>query len=240
MTPVSASFYCFAHRGARGYEPENTLIAFERAIELGAHWIEADVFAVENHLLVFHDEWLERTTNGAGRVEQSSLEYLRTLDAGKGQQIPLLTELLDLIDARAGVNVELKGRSTAVLAAKLIEERLSDSKWHEDQFIVSSFNHPELLAFSSLMPEIRIGALTGGIPLGFAAFADELCAWSVHASIEFVNREFVEDAHERGKKMFVYTVNHPDDFARLLELGVDGVFTDYPDRFCSGAHQHET
>lgn len=232
MTWVPGSFFCFAHRGARGYEPENTLVAFDRALDLGARWIEADVFAVENELLVFHDEWLERTTNGTGRVMQSSLQYLRTLDAGKGQKIPLLTEVMELIDARAGINIELKGEGSAAPTARLIEKSLKKSRWTENHFLVSSFNHPELLAFSSLLPEIRIGALTGSIPLGLAAFADELGAWSVHASIEFVNREFVEDAHERGKKMFVYTVNHQYDFARLLDLGVDGVFTDYPDRFC--------
>jgi glycerophosphoryl diester phosphodiesterase len=218
-----------------GYEPENTLSSFRKALELGADWIETDVYAVDGELVLIHDDRLDRTTNGTGTVTQSSLEYLRSLDAGKGQQIPLLSEALELIDASAGLNIELKGAGTASLVARSIQESLLGSKWREDQFIVSSFDHPELLAFSILMPEIRIGALTAGIPLGYAGFAESLNAWSVHASIEFVNREFVADAHERGKKIFVYTVNHPDDFARLRRIGVDGVFTDYPDRcFATG------
>jgi glycerophosphoryl diester phosphodiesterase len=139
-----------------------------------------------------------------------------------------------LIDGAAGLNIELKGAGTANLVADLLKQVCSRTKWEHEQFIVSSFNHPELLAFSSLMPEIRIGALTDGIPLGYAAFAEQLSAWSVHASLEFVDREFVENAHSRGMKMFVYTVNRPDELTRVLEMGVDGVFTDYPDRLCPG------
>jgi glycerophosphoryl diester phosphodiesterase len=231
MTEQPREFYCFAHRGASGYAPENTLRSFSKALELGARWIELDVFAVERQLIVFHDERLDYKTNGVGLVTDASLAYIRSLDAGEGEQIPLLAEVLDLIDGSAGLNIELKGERTAAPVAVQIEQALRGSKWKEDQFIVSSFNHPELLAFSGVMPEIRIGVLTKSIPQGYAAFAEAMGAWSVHASLEHVTREFVEDAHARGKKMFVYTVNHPDDFAELVEMGVDGVFTDYPDRF---------
>ena len=227
-------FYIIAHRGAKGYEPENTLLAFAKALELGARWIETDVYAVEDELVLIHDDRLERTTNGAGYVTESSLEYLRSLDAGKGQRIPFLTEAIDLIDGRAGINIELKGPDTAAPLARLLTRVLSGSRWQREQFIVSSFNHPELLAFARQMPDIRIGALTASLPLGYAAFAEPLSAWSIHASVECVNREFVEDAHKRGKKMFVYTVNHPENFRRVRSLGVDGIFTDFPDRFTGG------
>ena len=87
---------CFAHRGASGHEPENTLSAVEKAIELGADWIEVDVHAVKGELIVVHDERLERTTNGGrGYVTEKPLAYLRSLDAGKGQRIPALREILD-------------------------------------------------------------------------------------------------------------------------------------------------
>ena len=232
-------FFLFAHRGAKGYEPENTLSAFTKALDLGAGWIEADVYLVEDEIVVIHDDRLERTTNGSGYVTDSSLEYLRSLDAGKGQHIPFLTEVLALIDGKAGINIELKGPGTAAHVARLIDQHLAASKWHRDQFIVSSFDHPELFAFRQLMPEIRIGALTANIPLGYAEFAEPFNAWSIHASIEFINREFVDDAHQRGMKMFVYTVNHWDDYARLRELAVDGIFSDFPDRFL-GVRQPDT
>ncbi len=225
-------FYCFAHRGAMGYEPENTLAAFSKALDLGAVWVEADVHSAGGELFVIHDDRLDRTTNGAGRVSESSVAYLRTLDAGKGQKIPLLSEVLELLDARAGVNIELKGEGTSRPVAELIEEVLANSNWHADQFLVSSFDHPELLDFGRRMPEIRVGALTAGIPLDYAAFAEALGAWSVHASLEFVNVEFVADAHERGMRFFVYTVNEEDDLSMVRRMGADGIFTNYPDRFC--------
>jgi glycerophosphoryl diester phosphodiesterase len=231
MEPAMVDFHLFAHRGAKGHEPENTLAAFAKALDLGAKWIETDVYLVENELVVIHDDRLERTTNGTGYVTESSLEYLRSLDAGKGQRIPFLTEVLDLIEGKAGINIELKGPGTAARVASLINQTLAKTGWRRDQFIVSSFDHPELLAFVRTMPEIRVGVLTANIPLGYAEFAEPFNAWSIHASMEFVNREFVEDAHRRGKKVFVYTVNHPDDYARLRKLDVDGVFSDFPDRF---------
>jgi glycerophosphoryl diester phosphodiesterase len=88
---------CFGHRGAAGYAPENTLASVEKAISLGADWVEVDVYAVENELVVIHDDRLERTTNGSGYIIEQSLEYLRSLDAGEGEKIPFLREIFDLV-----------------------------------------------------------------------------------------------------------------------------------------------
>lgn len=224
-------FFVFAHRGAKGYQPENTLAAFAKALELGAKWIELDVYAVADELIVFHDDCLERTTNGSGYVAESSLEYLRSLDAGKGERIPFLTEVFDLVDAKAGINIELKGPGTAPLVAQQLSRLLDSAQWQRDHFIVSSYDRDALLEFSAKIPQVRVGALTSFIPPGYAEFSEAVNAWSVHASLECVNREFIDDAHRRGKKLFVYTVNRPDDYACMRAMGVDGVFSDYPDRF---------
>lgn len=225
----SSEFICFAHRGASGFEPENTLLAIEKAIWLGAPWIEIDVFAVEDELVVIHDDRLETTTNGTGYVTQQSLAYLRSLDAGKGQRIPLLREVFNLADGRVGVNVELKGPETAEPVVKLIDEY----KWlpglDYGQILVSSFNRRELTRVRSLNPDIPLGALVRGMPLDDAEFAEDLGAVSIHASLSSVHRAFVDDAHRRGLKVFVYTVNHRDDLKRMRAMGVDGVFTNYPD-----------
>ncbi len=221
---------CFAHRGARGYEPENTLLSFRKAMELHAEWIELDVYPVEGELVIIHDLRLERTTNGAGFIWKQSLEYLRSLDAGKGEKIPLLPEVFDLLDRNMGINIELKWPGTAELVATFLEERLNAEIIHEEQLLVSSFIHAELQKFKQLLPSIRIGALTGDLPLGLATFADTLNAYSVHPTIEFISQDFVDDAHKRGLKVYVYTVNHPEELAWMVELGVDGIFTDYPDR----------
>ncbi|WGZ92329.1 MAG: glycerophosphodiester phosphodiesterase family protein [Candidatus Thiocaldithrix dubininis] len=229
MSIKQADWLCIGHRGAKGYEPENTLRSIRKALALGVSWIEVDVYAVEHELLVIHDARLERTTNGKGYVEQQNLAYLRSLDAGKGEQIPLLSEVVDCINQQAGLNIELKGENTAIPVAKLIQHYLVKGR-SADLFLVSSFNHRELALFRQLLPNIKIGALLCGLPIDNAAFAECMGVYSVNMSIEFIDRLFVEDAHQRGLKVFIYTVNHPEDIKRMYQLGVDGVFSDYPDR----------
>lgn len=220
---------CIGHRGAMGYEPENTLRSIGKALALGAPWIEIDVYHVEGHLVVIHDDRLERTTNGHGCVAEQSYDYLRSLDAGKGERIPTLEEVFDLVGTQAGINVELKGPGTARPVAELVKRRVRQG-WHYDNILVSSFDHRELRRAKNLDPHLHIGALIVGLPVTNAAFAVELGAWSVNPSVEFVDREFVDDAHRRGLKVLVFTVNHPEDIARMMALNVDGVFTNYPDR----------
>ena len=215
-----------------GHAPENTLKSIEKALKLGAPWVEVDVYPVEGHLMVIHDHRLERTTNGSGYVWEKTFSYLRTLDAGQGEKIPLLEEVLDLVSQRAGINIELKMPGTAPWVVKVIQDRIR-THWDVNNFLVSSFNHHEIVAVRQLDPRIRIGALIAGVPLEYALFAQKLAAYSVHQSIEFINREFIDDAHDRNLKVFVYTANHPEDIARMADLGVDGVFTNYPDRVLS-------
>ena len=225
---------CIGHRGAMGYEPENTLRSIRKALAFGAPWVEIDVYHVDGHLVVIHDDRLERTTNGSGYVTERSYNYLRSLDAGKGEAIPTLDEVFDCVGGRAGINIELKGPGTASPVADLVGQRVRQG-WRYDQILVSSFDHRALKMVKSLDPAIRIGALIVGLPLSNAAFAAELGAWSVNPSLEFIDQEFVDDAHARGLKVLVFTVDHPEDIARMAALGVDGVFTNYPDRMLAAA-----
>jgi glycerophosphoryl diester phosphodiesterase len=227
-------FLCFAHRGASGHEPENTLLAVEKAIALGADWVEVDVYAVDGELIVIHDERLERTTNGAGYVMEKTFQYLRSLDAGKEQRIPTLQELFDLVDRKIGVNVELKGPDTAALTVSLIDRYIKGRGWDNDQFIVSSFNQRELGKLQRLMPQIRVGVILGGMHRRYSQFARKHAVYSVHPRMDLVTAGFVERAHRRGLKVFVYTVNDPGDMMRLETMGVDGIFTDFPERITSG------
>ena len=220
---------CIGHRGAKGHAPENTLLSVKTALEMGVDWIEVDVYAIENRLIVFHDEYLDRTTNGSGLIYNQSVDYLRSLDAGQGEKIPFLGEVLEVINGAAGINVELKGPGTAGLVAELLGKVLENATFSAEQVLVSSFNHRELQRFKNIAPDIPIGALVSCIPLQLAHFAERLQADAVNASLEFVNREFVEDAQQRGMKFLVYTVNSHQDLQRMADLGVDGVFTDYPE-----------
>lgn len=220
---------CIGHRGAMGHAPENTLLSMEKALELGVPWLELDVYEVEGHLIVIHDKKLERTTNGVGYVMEQTFDYLRSLDAGKGQKIPTLDEVFDLVQRRAGINIELKGPNTAGPVAAFME-RYRLKGWTDDEILVSSFKHRELKKIKGFDSEIRIGPLIKEIPEGNAAFAEEMEAFSVHISLKHINRAFVVDAHNRGLEVYVYTVNQLNDIERMRSFGVDGVFTNYPER----------
>ena len=229
---------CIGHRGAMGHEPENTLSSIRKALALGAPCMEVDVYHVDGHLVVFHDDRLERMTNGVGYVSEQSFEYLRSLDVGDGQQIPTLEEVCEVIDARACVNIELKGPDTAAPVAELITN-LTKNGWDKNSILVSSFHQRELLKMRRLHPEIKIGALLRGLPVDGSKFAEDLGAFSVHPSLDFVDQRFVDDAHNRGLKVYVYAVDHPDDIAKMQILGVDGVFTGYPERVLENYSQGE-
>lgn len=219
------------HRGAAGYEPENTLISFEKALDLSVDVIEFDVYVCKTgELVVIHDDKVNRTTNGKGYVMEKSLKELRELDAGKGQKIPTLKEILDLVDKKVIVNIELKGPGTAESVAKVIEEYIEQENWSVESFVVSSFNHPELKKFKEINPKIKTGALLVGIPENYAEFAEKLGADYVNLSIEFINKEFIDDAHRRGLKVLMFTANDVDDINKMKDLGVDGIFSNFPDR----------
>ena len=219
------------HRGACGYAPENTLASFKKALELSLDYIEFDVYVLKDgSVVVIHDDKVDRTTNGTGYVLDKTLEEIQNLDAGDGEKIPTLQEVLNLIDKKTKVNIELKGEGTAKPVANIIEDYVQTKGWAYGDFLVSSFNQVELCTFKDLKPEVKIGALITEIPLDLAKFGEDLKAYSVNPSMEFVNKEFVEDAHKRGLKVFVFTVNEKDDIQRMKELNVDGVFSDFPDR----------
>lgn len=210
---------------------ENTLASIEAGIGLGADMIEFDVQSCEHELVVIHDPRLERTTNGQGRVASVSLSYLRGLDAGQGHQIPTLQEVLDTVAGRVPLNVEIKSADgTAANVAKVLQRALESNRWRPEQFLVSSFHHPELAIFKQRMPTVPVAALICGVPLDGAACAVNLGAQALNISAEFADPYLVEDAHRHGLKVYAYTVNHVDDALALRTIGLDGVFSDFPDR----------
>lgn len=219
------------HRGARGLAPENTLLAMDAGIAAGCTWLEFDVqLHPEGELFLLHDLTLNRTSNGHGLASAHSWAALRALDAGQGQHIPTLDETLDFIDQRASVNIELKSwDGTAAAVAEVLRARLAEG-WPANGFMVSSFHLPELYEFKQLLPQVPIAVLLCGVPLDWAACASELQARALNQSSEFVDTRLIADAKSRGLKVNVYTVNDAEEYARLAAMGVDGVFTDVPDR----------
>ena len=230
MAATRKPFTVIAHRGARGHAPENTLAAFDKAIELGAKWIELDVQWHAGKLWVFHDRRLERCTDGRGALADHDAAALRRLDAGGGQKIPFLEEVLERIDRRAAVNVELKTAAGTAAATAAVLRACLERGWKPAQFLVSSFHLPELRDFKRRLPEVPLGVLFCGVPLDLAAAGTDLGAAVVSMDIDFVDPALIADVHRRGMKAYVYTVNEPDDFKRMKALGIDGVFTDFPER----------
>lgn len=218
---------CIGHRGARGESPENTIESIELAIAQGAGAIEIDVREHTNELIIFHDDVLERTTNGTGTLDEISFEQLRQLDAGNGQQIPLLAEVIKAINRRVLLNIELKDSTCAPLVLASIEQFIKQG-WHYDDFVISSFFHPLLQWFKQQQPLIPIGALSAGVMIDYAAFAEQLDAISINLCSDSINQQIIDDAHSRGLKVFIYTVNDPREFKRFYDMGVDGLFTDHP------------
>ena len=220
----------FAHRGASGLEPENTLRAIQAALDANVDGIEIDVHEVENTLFVIHDRWLHRTTSGSGQLSQHTIEYLRSIDAGLGEKIPTLDEVLLLISGQCVINIELKGVNNIHLLFSYLDKAIKACALMSDKIILSSFNHRLLHKIHQCRPEFLIGALTACYPLDYAKFAEQLDAYSVHLNVDFISQHFVADAHKRGLKVYVYTVDEADDINLMNELGVDGIFSNFPTR----------
>lgn len=232
MADALAGLTVFGHRGAAGLAPENTLAGFDAGIKAGADWLEFDVQHHAGALLLFHDARLERRSNGRGRLVDHDLAHLRSLDVGAGQRMPLLEEALDHLAGRTRLNIEMKSfGDTAAALARLLVARIGTGQWSPEHLLVSSFHLPELARFRELAPAVPIAPLYVGPPRTLCAEARRLAAVAVHLDHEFVDAAMIDDAHRSGLRVHVYTVNEPADARRLRALGVDGIFTDYPDRF---------
>ncbi len=219
------------HRGAMGYIYENTLPSFRKAIGMGVEMVEFDVqLCKTGEPVVIHDRRVDRTTDGKGYVAEKTLDELRVLDAGNGEKIPLLKEALDLIGRKARVNIELKAENTAKPVHEVIERYVKGNGWKYSDFLVSSLYYKELERFRELNPNVRIGALINFIPRSIDMIAERFNAFSVHPHLRYASQRLVEHAHEKGLEVYVWVVNEPDDIERMKSMGVDGIFSDYPDR----------
>ena len=231
---------CYGHRGARGHAPENTLLAFALAFDLGADGIECDAqLSADGRLIIIHDGTVNRTTSGRGAVRDLSFDALRQLDAGAGQRIPTLDETLALVGARGGqINLELKAESDdeALLVAQAVAARLAElaeddplRRW----LIASSFSLPAVAEIKRRLPWLRVGALFGGrawTRQTMIARAQELGAEAIHPHPRTLTAETVRAAHDAGLRVNVWTANRWATIRQLIAWEVDGVFSDFPER----------
>jgi glycerophosphoryl diester phosphodiesterase len=231
---------CYGHRGARGHAPENTLLAFALAFDLGADGIECDAqLSADGRLVIIHDGAVNRTTNGRGAVRDLSFAALRQLDAGRGQRIPTLDETLALVRARDGLlNLELKAESDAEAldVAAAVAERLAtlaDDDPLRQYIIASSFSLPAVADIKRRLPWLRVGALYGGRAWTRTAMIERalaLGAEAIHPHPRILTQETVRAAHEAGLRINVWTANRWATIRQLITWEVDGVFSDFPER----------
>lgn len=231
-----------AHRGATAYTPENTIAAFDLAVDMKADYIEIDVQrSKDGKLVLIHDTTVDRTTDGTGKVGDLTLEQLRSLDAGswKGEQfagepIPTFEEILDHYHGKIGILIELKAPELypgieEQVAAALIERNLH--KPQNEKIIIQSFNFESIKKMDQLLPKVPIGVLTSNRAdttlealQEFSTYAD----W-FNPSYGIVTEELVNQVHSLGMQIGSWTVRSQEAADFLFEMGVDAIISDYPD-----------
>jgi len=229
--------WVIAHRGASGHAPENTFAAFERAVQLGATFIETDLQLTRDaQFVAIHDAFVDRTTNGHGAVHEHSLAELRKLDAGKwfdrefmDQQIPTLEEILEFAREQDVVfYLEIKYSSAWGMHQTLVGELGKPE--NAARTIVISFDAATLDSLRRLEPAIMTGLLVEGaksdpVKAALDAGARQLCP-----HIGLLTPDLVERAHRADLQLVTWTVNDADQMRAAMDAGVDGIITDLPDR----------
>jgi glycerophosphoryl diester phosphodiesterase len=230
------------HRGYKARYPENTLLAFEKAVDAGCPAIELDVtLSIDRSIVVIHDETLNRTTNGKGDVSEFTISQLKDLDAGswfepsfRGVKIPELSDVFSSIGSKALINVEIKKECyeksfpNNSIERKVLE--LIHSRKLENRVIISSFNSDILKRVKTIDSGVATAYIFDRIPDDLDEIV-ETGIFSVHIGHGIADQSFVKEMHEKGVKVLVWTVNNKKLFDQLIKDGVDGVFTDDPGLF---------
>ncbi|TET98267.1 MAG: glycerophosphodiester phosphodiesterase [Anaerolineales bacterium] len=240
-----------AHRGASMYAPENTIAAFDLAVEMGADAIELDAMLTEDGTpIVIHDHSLGRTTDSSGSVSSKIVSEIKLLDAGSifdarfaGEMIPTLEEVFSAVGDKIMINVELKNYASPFDSLPETVGDLVREKGLSDRVLLSSFNPMALIKAKRACPEIRRAALIGGGPKVVSGFIKTFTNYSaLHPEVSLVNRGMVIKNHAAGHKVNVWNVNEESEMIKLLSMGVDGLITDAPDiaKKVIGARARET
>jgi glycerophosphoryl diester phosphodiesterase len=213
------------HRGAMGYCPENTLLSFQRAVDLGADWVELDVHrSRDGVLVVIHDETLERTTNGTGWVADHTLAELQRLDAGQGQRIPTLDDVLDWARQHGvGVDIEVKNAPPEAVIDAVRRAGLLD------KVLISSFDHPLVQRTGRLEPRLPVGLLYAHRAIDPVQMAHAAGASMLLPQWPYVVAEDVEAIHAAGLQVGTWATSDPAALAALVGMGVDAIATNHPD-----------
>lgn len=217
-----------AHRGASAAAPENTIAAFQQALDLHADGIELDVMlTADKQLVVIHDDTVDRTTNGSGRVADMTLEEIRALDAGEGEKVPTLSEVLDAFGGKLLINIELKNYTSIFDTLPVEVSKLIESYGLIEDVLISSFNPFNISRVRRRIPDAKLGLITqpGQAQRWIWRFFEYD---SLHPHFTDVDAILVSALHARNRKVNVWTVDDPQEIKRLVDLQVDGIITNDP------------
>ena len=218
-------FFVVAHRGASGYEPENTVRAVKKAIEIGADAVEVDVrLTKDGYPIIMHDDTVDRTTNGTGKVSELTLNEIRKLDAGKGEKVPLLEEVLDVVRNKALLVIEIKVPEAAIPSLELVEK-----KNMIDEVIFVSFSAESLEIIKSRNPSAHIGLIYTK-PSDSIVLAKRIGCEVVLPFYRLATERAVAFAHRLKMLVIAWTVDDLKTAKLLKRRGVDGIASNYPDR----------
>lgn len=229
------------HRGAAGHAPENTLAGFRRAAMFGIRWVEFDVALTrDNEPVLLHDETVDRTTDGKGRLAAMTLGALQQLDAGSwksaefaGERVPTLTEAFDMLhELGLGANIEIKPTKGREAETGAVVAQQVAATWPASlpRPLLSSFKPEALAAARDAAPQLARGYLTNRLTRGWQKEAGALGCVSMHLSQRTLSRETAAEVRQAGYRLLSYTVNEAARARLLFDWGVEAVFTDYPDR----------
>lgn len=219
------------HRGAMGHETENTLPSIQKAMDLGVDMIEIDVFKIKSgEIVVFHDDKLDRLTNAPGNIEDYYIVDLKKVIVEGGHKIPMLQDVLKLMDNKVALNIELKGAGTADKVNHIMKYYIDQRNWSPENFIISSFNWDELKEMRRHNPNVAIAVLTEEDPVDAIPVAKELNAVAINPYFKNLNLERANAIRDAGFKIYTWTVNEPADIDAMKRIGVDGIITNFPER----------
>jgi glycerophosphoryl diester phosphodiesterase len=228
----------WAHRGASGYAPENTLAAFQKAVDLDADGVELDIqLTKDDQIVVIHDETIDRTSDGKGWVKDYTLEelrafnYNRTKPEYKHADIPTMREVFELLKPTGlFINIEIK---TGVVFYEKIEEKilaLTKEMGMEDRVCYSSFNHYTVTRIHELKPDAEVGFLYADGPIDMPSYGVKHGVNALHPALYNLQYDgFVKECKEKGLKLNVWTVNERPYMEMCCQYGVDAIITNYPD-----------
>lgn len=219
--------YIVGHRGACGYAPENTLLSFQKAIDLGCDGTELDVhLSKDGTLIVIHDYTVDKTTDGKGLVSNMTVRELKKLNCAKGQKIPTLQEVIDLCKGKIDLHIELKGKGVAIPTNKIILHNKI-----VDEVKISSFDIEMIKEIKNINSKIKVSYLIRKYSRNIWKLAQSIPLDAIGFRYNIVTKRRVEKAHQLGLIIYAWKIFNKKIGKKVIKKGVDSICSNYPKLF---------